>query len=329
MRAFVTGGAGFLGYHLIKRLVAQGWQVTVLDRLAPSQPGFTDLGVTFHQGSVTDKQRLYELLEPGTDAVFHIAGNTSLWSRNDRQQTVDNVKGTQNMLEAAQAKGARRFIHTSSFTVYGFHPEPFTERSASTVQQSGINYFVSKALAEAKVKTAAANGLDTVILNPANIMGPHDYRNWSQLFILIDREKLPGAPPGVGSFAYVEDVAAAHIDAFHKGRSGENYLLGGVDLAYLKLIREIGGLLDKRVPKRTTPGWLLSTLAKLQNRLSQLTNREPDVTPEKAKFFSGTLCCDDTKARHELGYQACGLDRMIQSTADWLRAEELISGKTD
>ena len=66
----------------------------------------------------------------------------------------------------------------------------------------------------------------------------------------------------------------------------------------------------------------------LPKLFSLFTNREPGVTPEKAKFFSGTLCCDDAKARHELGYQASGLDKMIHSAADWLRAEGLISGKT-
>lgn len=327
MKAFVTGGAGFLGYHLVRLLVEQGWQVSVLDRIASRREEFTQLGVTFYPGSVTDRQRLYETLEPDTEAVFHIAGNTSLWGRNDRQQTIDNVEGTQHMLDVAQAKDVKRFIHTSSFTVYGFQPERFTERNRSTVQHAGINYFKSKALAEQRVKAAAANGLDAVILNPANIMGPYDYRNWSQLFMLIDREKLPGAPPGKGSFAYVEDVAAAHLAAFQRGRRGENYLLGGVDISYLQLIQAIGRQLQRKVPTRATPGWLLAGLAKLQDGLSRLTRGEPDLTPEKARFFSGHLCCDDTKARQELGYRCAGLEKMVHSTADWLHAEGLISGR--
>jgi nucleoside-diphosphate-sugar epimerase len=241
--------------------------------------------------------------------------------KHDGQQSIDNIQGTQNMLDAALAKGVKRFVHTSSFTVYGFHPEPFTEQSTSTVQHSCINYFKSKALAEQRVKAAAAKGLDTVILNPANIMGPYDYRNWSRSFMLIDRERLPGAPPGKGSFAYVEDVAVAHLQAFHQGRSGENYLLGGIDISYLQLIQTIGRLLQRKVPSRATPGWLLAGLANLQDALSWFNNREPDVTPEKARFFSGMLCCDDTKARRELDYRCSGLDAMIHHTASWLRRE--------
>ena len=324
MEAFVTGGAGFLGYHLVKRLVAEGWQVRVLDRITSRQQEFRDLGVTFLPGSITDRRSLFKLLETDTAALFHVAGNTSLWGRNDRQQTLDNVEGTQNLLDAARARGVGRFIHTSSFTVYGFQQGCFNEQTTSTAQHSKINYFSSKAQAELRVKTAAAQGLDAVILNPANIMGPQDYRNWSQLFVLIDREKLPGAPPGAGSFAYAEAVAAAHLAAFHKGRSGENYLLGGVDLTYLQLIREIGGHLGRKVPQRATPGWLLAGLAGMQDAVSRLTRKEPDVTPEKARFFSGTLCCDDAKARQELGYRSVGLERMIQVTAAWLRTEGLI-----
>jgi nucleoside-diphosphate-sugar epimerase len=321
MKAFVTGGNGFLGHHLVKQLVLQGWQVTVLDRTSSRHQDFLPFYVEFRQGSINDVQQLNQALEPETDAVFHIAGNTSLWGKNDSQQSMDNVQGTQNMLDAAIAKGVKRFVHTSSFTVYGFHPEPFTEQSASTVQYSCINYFKSKAQAEQRVKAAAAKGLDTVILNPANIMGPYDYRNWSQLFMLIDRERLPGAPPGKGSFAYVEDVATAHLQAFHQGRRGENYLLGGVDITYLQLIQSIGRLLQREVPSRATPRWLLAGLANMQDALSWFNNREPDVTPEKARFFSGTLCCDDTKARRELGYRCSGLDEMIHRTASWLRLE--------
>jgi nucleoside-diphosphate-sugar epimerase len=327
MKAFVTGGAGFLGYHLVRLLVEQGWQVSVLDRIASRREEFTELGVTFYPGSVTDRQRLGELLEPDLDAVFHIAGNTSLWSRNDRQQSIDNVEGTRNMLSAAKASKVKRFIHTSSFTVYGFHPQPFTENSSSRLQHAGINYFKSKALAEQQVKAAAANSLDAVILNPANIMGPYDYRNWSQLFMLIDRERLPGAPPGKGSFAFVEDVATAHLAAFQRGRRGENYLLGGIDISYLQLIQAIGRQLQRKVPTRATPGWLLAGLAGLQDGLSRFTHREPDLTPEKARFFSGNLCCDDTKARQELGYRCAGLEKILHSTADWLYAEGLISGR--
>ncbi len=329
MQAFVTGGAGFLGYHLVKRLVAEDWEVTVFDLSTARQEIFTNLGVNFLQGSVLEKHRIKDLLAPGTDAVFHIAGNTSLWGRNNRQQTLDNVQGTQNMLEAARLRGVRRFIHTSSYTVYGFHQQPFTEQATSNAMHSGINYFISKAMAEKQVRDAADNGQDSVILNPANLMGPYDSRNWSQLFILIDRGKLPGAPPGRGSFAHVDDVAAAHLSAFHKGRSGENYLLGGVDLSYLDLIQAIGRHLGRTTPDRSTPGWLLSSLATLQSARAYLSGREPEVTPEKAKFFSGNLCCNDAKARSELNYQASSLQQMIESSANWLKSEGQIKATPD
>ena len=313
MKAFVTGAAGFLGHHLLRQLLAEGWEVTAIDRSSLRQEIHRDRGVRFVQASVLEKQRIQELVEPGTDAVFHLAGNTSLWSKNNRQQTLDNVLGTQNMLEAARLREVKRFIHTS------------TEQATATVIQSNINYFITKALAEQHVRAAAANGQDTVILNPANLMGPYDFRNWSQLFILIDQGNLPGAPPGRGSFAHVEDVAAAHLSAFHQGRSGENYLLGGVDLSYLELIQAIGHQLQRATPKRATPVWLLTSLATLQSAFAYLSGKEPDITPEKARYFSGGLCCNDTKARLELNYQSRSLQQMLESTAEWLNSAGLIN----
>ena len=106
-------------------------------------------------------------------------------------------------------------------------------------------------------------GLDAVILNPANIIGPYDYHNWSQLFILIDRENLPGVPSATQTFCHVREVAKAQITAFYRAKNGENYILGGVEVDYLTLAQEIGDMLGKQTPKRTTPGWMLKLLGRV------------------------------------------------------------------
>ncbi|MGZ7081508.1 MAG: NAD-dependent epimerase/dehydratase family protein, partial [Thermoanaerobaculia bacterium] len=211
--AFVTGGTGFVGRNLIERLIDAGWKITALVRDRGAAPFLRRQEVTIVEGSITDRESLVRALPDDVDAVFHVAGNTSLWSGGDTEQTRVNVDGTRNVVDAALVKRARKLIATSSIAAYGFHDAPITEETRSNAMSTGVNYFRTKWLAEEEVRKGIAQGLDATILNPANIIGPYDDRNWSRMIALVARDKLPGVPPGAGSFCHVREVAAAHISA--------------------------------------------------------------------------------------------------------------------
>lgn len=316
--AFVTGACGFLGIHVAGLLLDGGWNVIAYDQSNATAGELTARGAVFVEGSITDACAVMTALPEKVDAVFHVAGNTSLWSGKNAGQTRDNVEGTRTMVQAALSKKAGRFIYTSSFAVYGFHDKVITEDTTRRAEQSKINYFISKFYAEQEVTKGIEEGLDAVILNPANIMGPYDYRSWSQLFLLIENEKLPGAPPGKASFCHVREAARAHIAAFNNGRRGQNYLLGGADVTYLELIQKIALVFGRKAPKKATAVWLLQALARLAESASHFTGKEPDLTPEKVKFFSNTLLCSSQKAIDELHYRPATIDEMIEDTRLWL-----------
>ena len=149
--------------------------------------------------------------------------------------------------------GRGRFILTSSIAAFGFQAERITEDTTSTALDSSINYFRTKRLAELEVLQAVERGLDAVILNPANIIGRYDASGWSRFFKLIEEGRLPGVPPGSGSFCHAREVARAHVTAFERGQAGHHYLLGGVDATFLEVVQRIGALLDRPVPKRPIP----------------------------------------------------------------------------
>ncbi|MBX2844246.1 MAG: NAD-dependent epimerase/dehydratase family protein [Flammeovirgaceae bacterium] len=132
------------------------------------------------------------------------------------------------MVNCALEKKAKRFIHTSYIAVYGFQTGTIDETTLSTAMKSEINYFKTKYLAEIIVKKAIAEkGLDAIILNPCHLMGTYDQYNWVQLIQSVNQDNLPGIPPATGLFCHVEEVAKAHISAFEKGITGENYILAG------------------------------------------------------------------------------------------------------
>jgi dihydroflavonol-4-reductase len=318
--AFVTGGAGFLGQNLVEELVQSDFDVVVFDRASPDVM-LSERSVSFVQGDLTDASACERAMPQGVDAVFHVAGDTTHWRSGDALQTMVNVDGTRAVAAAAIHRGAGRFILTSSIAAFGFQPERITEETTSSALDSSINYFRSKRLAEIEVLQAVGRGLDAVILNPANIIGRYDASGWSRFFRLIDEGRLPGVPPGSGSFCHAREVARAHVAAFERGRSGHHYLLGGVDATFLEVVQRIGALLDRPAPKRPIPAFVSKAAGRLALWGSYLTRREPDLTPEKAALLSSDLLCSSVKAEKELAYRPVALEVMLKDCHRWLREE--------
>ncbi len=323
--ALVTGGTGFLGLNLVEQLVAEGWEVSVLDRTVSNAEHLAKLRVRLVEGDITDSDSCERVMPENVDAVFHVAGDTSHWKMADARQTAVNVEGTRRMVSTALKRKARRFIFTSSIAAYGFQQRRITEETQSTAPNSRINYFRTKRLAELEVHRGIEQGLDAVIVNPSNIIGPYDYSGWSRFFFLIDEGRLPGAAPGRASFCHVREVAKAHVSAFEKGRRGHNYLLGGADATFFELIQKIGELVGREVPKKPTPAFLLKVVGRLSLWGSYLTRKEPDLTPEKAALVTTDLLCSSEKAERELGYEPISLSAMLEDCHRWLIQENLVS----
>ena len=180
--------------------------------------------------------------------------------------------------------------------------------------------------AEQIVKQAVSKErLDAVICNPAHILGPGDRHNWSRMIRLVSSGKLPGVPPGGGAFADVREVAKAHVEAFHRGRSGENYILGGEDTMFIDIVRMTGEILGKDVPQKASPAWLLQAVARVYAIIAAITAKEPDLTPEGAAMITRHIECDSSKAQRELGYAFTPPRALLQDTCAWLREQGMLA----
>jgi len=320
LNAFVTGATGFVGSNLVRELHRQGWNITILARPASSLEDIADVPVTVQRGDLADTESVLQALPQDTDAVFHVAASTNVWSRRNAEQNRGNIDGTRAVIEAAVRKKARRLVHTSSFTTWGLQDGVINEGSPRSTASDWINYVRTKHIAQLMVREAVDQGrLDAVILCPAHILGPGDRHNWSTMLRMVRLGKLPGVPPGGGSFADVREVGKAHVAAFHGGGKGESYLLGGEDASFLELIRLAGELLGKNVPARATPGWVLRSAARAKTMLAGVTGKEPDLTPESADMVIHDIHCDSSRAQRELGYRFTPIRTLLQDTIDWLR----------
>ncbi len=324
--AFITGSTGFLGLNLMEDLSLGEWEIHALHLPGEDLHFLAPFHAHTVAGNILDYPSLRKAIPEKIDVIFHIAGDTSMWNKNNDRQYSINVIGTRNVVRAAIEKKAGRLIHTSSVSAYGYHPKKIiSEKTISNALACGMNYNITKYQAEQEIRQGIARGLDAVMVNPCNIIGPYDRANWSQIIKSIHHGKLQGIPPGTGTFAHVRDIARAHIAAFEQGGTGENYILGGTVASFKEVFQEIEKILGKEPSTKMLTTTKLKLAMYLFQMKSLMDHQEPTVTPAKFKRLVGALICDDSKARQQLNFATVPLRQMLTDSYDWLVRENLLS----
>jgi dihydroflavonol-4-reductase len=324
--AFVTGGTGFIGINLVELLVNEGWDVTALHRSTSDLTYLKRFPIRLAEGSITDRESLGKAIPQGTDVVFHVAGDTNMWSRRNAQQNANNIDGTRNMIDASVAKGVGTFVHTSSVSAWGRVSGLVTEDTPQEGKSSWINYERSKHLGELEALEGLDRGLKVVVVNPGGVAGPYDTNTWGKLFFLLRDNALPGASPGVITISHVQDVVAGHLAAATKGRSGERYLLAGDEVKVADFIAEIARVTGVAKAPKTVPPWVLKVFGRVSVMFAAITGKEPDVTPEIAVMTSMTgTSYSSEKAIRELGYRSRPMTVAIEDNYNWLVKEGLFA----
>lgn len=275
MRVYVTGASGFIGSHVARQLREGG--ATVGDE-------WIDLG---------DRERLRSAIR-GCDAVFHLAALYSYDAPAADHQRV-NVEGTRTVVDLCRELGVRRLVHTSTCGTCGPVPgRPATERDAPPGWELAVPYKRTKLAAEQIVLAAAAGGLDAVVVNPTTPVGDGDRLptpTGSMIAGVATGRYRAFVETGV-NVVDVRDVARGHVLAFERGRRGERYLLGGVDLTLGDLFAAVAELGGRARPRLRVPyaGARMLARAGLANAQEVLLARLP-------MYFSWQ------KAARELGYR--------------------------
>ncbi len=321
MKAFVTGGTGFLGTHLIKALDEEGWHIVALHR---PNSNLTELKkckhVEFAPGDITDIESLRRGMPEQVDAVFHCAGSVgNLPHSQEKSRYLVNQQGTQNVVEVCKEKKMGRLIYTTTVLTYDFHAhQPLTEKSQRNLWCHDA-YIQSKRLADEEIDRGLAAGLDAVYMHPSALFGSYDKDTWSKMFREINRGlPTPFAPPGGFSASHAKPVAKAHVAAFHKAAPGEHYLLGGPNVSILEVLQEVAKLLNKKGPSIQLPALLFKFYGWNEFLYSSLVQREPMLTPHTIDILCETILSDSSKAIRELGYQPSSLQEMLLDCHQWI-----------
>jgi dihydroflavonol-4-reductase len=240
VQILITGATGFLGSWVARSLVEAGHTVRALVRATSRLDCLAGLPVELAEGELLERRTLERALV-GIEAVVHCAGLVALRPRDREALYRVNVEGSRNVLEAAWARGLR-VVFTSSIATLGASSAPILrdERSWIGAAVPGSVYVESKRVSEELALSLATRGLDVVVLNPGNALGPGDSSFTSTKFVLSYLQGRLRFHLGGGiSFCDVRDVAAAYVAALTRGRAGERYILAGMNLTYEQLLAEL------------------------------------------------------------------------------------------
>jgi nucleoside-diphosphate-sugar epimerase len=306
-RAFVTGGSGFLGRNLIAALRRHGFEVRALARSPKAAEAVSALGAEPIAGDLGDERALRDGMQ-GCSDVFHAAAKVELWGRRE-DFLRDTVGGTERVIAAARAAGARRLVHVSTEAVLaGGQPIAGADESWPIASRPVGPYPWSKGLAERRVLEASGGDLACVAIRPRFIWGQGDSVVLPRMCDAMRKGQWVwfGGGRHRTSTCHVRNVCHGALLAAEKGRGGEVYFLtDGEPVEFRSFISALVRTQGVEPTARELPLWAADLLAAAGESVWKLFGLagEPLVTRTAANLFFREVTVSDAKARRDLGYR--------------------------
>jgi nucleoside-diphosphate-sugar epimerase len=318
VRAFVTGGTGFIGSRVVKRLRDRGDEVVVLARSPAKAAG---LDAELVQGDLGDAGAIRRGME-GCQAAFHIAADYRVGlPRAKRESMYDaNVRGTERVLDAAQDAGVDRVVYVSTVNAFGNTSGQVVDETYKRDEADGfVSYYdETKYLAHKLAQERGAAGVPVVIVQPGLVYGPGDHAIVGQLIDQASTGKMPAkAFPELGYNAvFVDDVADGIMLAHDKGRLSESYVLGGEITTQGELIEKAAAIGGEKPPRITMPPLVLKAMIPVGRFVGPAMGLPPNFREMISAAHNVTYLARDDKARRELGYEPRDLDTGLRETIE-------------
>jgi nucleoside-diphosphate-sugar epimerase len=320
----VTGGTGFTGKSLVRRLINDGHHVVALDyKEGVKTQELRELGAEVVIGSVADRDVVNRCMK-GVEVVHHLAAAFRELNVPEQHYYNINVKGTRNVAEAALAAGVRKMVNCSTCGVHGNVANPPGGEDAPI--QPADYYQRTKYQGEIAAHEYAAQGLKVTTLRPSAIYGPGDPERFFMIYKRVATGKFPMIGDGTTLYhpVYVENLVDAFLLAMEPGRGdGEAYLIADEEFITIEdLVKRIGRSLDIDVTIKRYPTWPVIAVGQICEKLCKPLGITPPIFPRRVDWYRQNRAFRIDKAKRELGYQPrIGLDEGLRATAAWYKQE--------
>lgn len=320
--SLVSGASGFIGSAVVRRLLAAGHQVRALLRAGSDRRNLEGLEIDIAEGDLNDRDSLLRAAA-GCGALFHVAADYRLWTRQPERLMATNLDGTRNIMWAALEAGIERIVYTSSVATLGAREDGtvIDERAPAGRGDMIGAYKLSKFLAEEEVRRLVSEqNLPAVIVNPSTPVGPRDIKPTptGKLVIEAARGKMRAYVDTGLNIVHVDDVAEGHLLAFRHGMIGERYILGGDNLTLREIIAAIAAAAGCAGPRFRIPLGAVLPLAHLAETWSKLTGGgEPFATVDGVRMARKKMYFSWDKARKELNYAPRPAGAALRDAVGW------------
>jgi Nucleoside-diphosphate-sugar epimerases len=324
MKILVTGGTGFTGKVLVKRLLDEGHQVVALDNKEGLKTReLRDWGAEVVIGSVTDKETVKRCMD-GVEIVHHLAAAFREMNVPDSYYKEVNVEGTRNVLEAAFAQKVKKFIYCSTCGVHGNIDNPPGGEDAPI--HAADYYQQTKYEAEPVVNEFFKKGMKTVILRPAAIYGPGDPERFFMIYKRVARGTFPMFGDGKTFYhpLYIDNLIDAFMLSMEEGKGdGEAYLIADEEYIEIEeLVRKIAKSLNVEIKIPHYPIIPVIIIGHICEKICKPFRITPPIFPRRVDWYRQNRAFKIDKAKRDLGYQPkVGIDEGLKRTAEWYRKE--------
>jgi dihydroflavonol-4-reductase len=319
----VTGGAGFIGSHLVRQLVERGESVRILELPGAALDHLPLDRLDVVQGDIRDHDLVADAVRDCA-AVYHLAANPNLWTQRRGLFRQVNYLGAVNVLDAALVAGVRRILHTSTESILTrtHQAGPIAEDQPVTLGDAIGPYCRSKFLAERHALRLARRGAPVVVVNPTLPIGPGDLGRSPPTQMLLDfcrgqrREYLDAEL----NLIDVRDVADGMIRALERGRPGRRYLLGHENLSIRAVFAVLARLTGLPEPRWRVPYPVALAAAYVSEFVADVaTHRCPAATVTGVKLTRRTMHFDPRRSLDELGLRPRPVAESLADAVAWFR----------
>ena len=319
MKIMITGATGYIGHNLAMAAARRNHLVNVLVRDIQSLFLPVHANIRVIKGDILDKVSVLHAME-GCNQVYHTAAMVAVWAKNSSEYFEVNIEGTRNVLEAALQCGIEKLVVTSTCGVIGpsLH-EPMCETDPRIAGFS-VDYELSKKIGEDLAFQYARQGLNVVVVSPSKVFGPGNVSHSLTANAVIKRFLNNGfaiiPSPGTykACFAYIDDVVNGHLLAMEKGRSGEKYILGGINISYRDFFDRIRSLSFCKGKIIQFSKAIVKVWAFLQQLRYRILGIPPQFPVKAVDILFSNYTFSSEKASRELGYKITPLDDALNKT---------------